>query len=72
MRGGRRWSLAVLTVAAAAGCFWARTPYADDPLVRGRPTPKGEPTAAPSTEPITRPTPPGSLNRPDVRGADLP
>lgn len=72
MHGGRWWSLAVLTVAATAGCFWVRKPYADDPLVRRRPAPKGEPIVAPGVELIARPTPPGSTDRPRVRGADLP
>jgi hypothetical protein len=70
---GRRWSsLAVLTVAAAAGCFWVRRPYADDPLVRRRPALPREPTVVPNVEPITRPTPPGSIVRHRGRGADLP
>jgi hypothetical protein len=68
MRGRRWWSLAVLAVAATAGCFWVRKPYADDPLIRRRPAPKGEPIVTP----LTRPTPPGSTDRPPVRGVDLP
>jgi hypothetical protein len=72
MRGGRWWLLAVLTVAATAGCLWVRKPYADDPLVRRRPTPMQEPTVVPNDEPIARPVPTGSPDRPRVRGSDLP
>jgi hypothetical protein len=72
MRGGRWWLLAVLTIAAAVGCLWVREPYADDPLVRRRPTPMGEPTAVPNAEPIARPAPTESTDRLPSRGADLP
>ncbi len=72
MCGGRWRLLTVLAVAAAAGCLWVRKPYADDPLVRHRPAPRGEPIVAPSVEPIVRPAPPGSANRPRDRGVDLP
>ncbi|HVK16715.1 MAG TPA: hypothetical protein VM533_07180 [Fimbriiglobus sp.] len=65
MQGIRRWSLAVLAVASAACCIWSRKPYADDPLVRRRPTPRTNPAG----EPTNRSTP---LDRPQDRTLDSP
>ncbi len=69
MRRGRWGLLAVVAAAVTAGCFWVRKPYADDPLVRYRPSPTDEAVGPPTGGPVPRPTPP---DRSRVRGLETP
>jgi hypothetical protein len=59
MRGWRWLPLGLLAAtvgATSVGCFWLRRPYANDPLVRRRPAPHGEPASPPTAEPPARAT----------------
>jgi len=52
----RHWLL--LLVLATTGCSWAKKPYADDPLVKGKRAVIGNPIQCDPVEKWDRPSPP--------------
>jgi hypothetical protein len=52
----RSWLLLLLI--GAGGCSWAKRPYADDPLVRGKKAIVGNPIGCEAVEKWDRPCPP--------------
>jgi hypothetical protein len=55
------WNLklaVILMTATAAGCSWAKKPYANDPLIRTRRAVIANPIDCPPVEKWERPTPP--------------
>ena len=56
----RRWRvrLGTLVLVAACGCWWAKKPYANDPLVRTRRAVIANPIDCPPPDKWDRPLPP--------------